>query len=73
VKTESEFGCVLHRSPGPLAVVGYFFPDGEHGRREEVYRVSVERAAYDAAVKRIGKTGKTDRQKREALFLVFKP
>lgn len=69
----SHYGAVLHRSPAPMAVVGYYYSNGEHGKREEVYRVPVEEARYNAVVKQIKRHGGTMIQKDEALFLAFKP
>lgn len=67
----SGYGAVLHRSPGPLAVVGYFYENWPHGKRREVYRTPVDDKTYAAAVRRIKRAGGRDQQKDAALFKAF--
>lgn len=71
---KSHYGASMHRSPAPMAVVGYYYPDGnEFGKREQVYRVEVTEARYKAVVNQIKRRGGTMKEKDGALFMAFKP
>lgn len=70
---QSHYGAVWHRSPTPTCVVGYYYPTGEFGKREEVYRVEVSEGRYRAVVEQIKRSGGTMSEKDVALFLAFKP
>lgn len=69
----AHYGAVLQRSPGPLTVVGYYYPDGEFSRREEKYQVLTTQAEYDSVIKRIKRYGGSNEQKDTKLFNAFVP
>ena len=72
--SDSGYGAVLHRSPKPMAVVGYFYESwSRQGPRREIYRVEVSESTYRAAVRRIERSGHTSKDKDAMLFRAFLP
>lgn len=69
----AHYGAVLHRSPAPMAVVGYYYPNGSNGKRVEIYRVLVNEGEYRRVCKKIKCCGGTMEQKDQKLFNHFKP
>lgn len=69
----AHHGAVLERSLGTLHVVGYYYPDGEHGKREQMYRVPVAAGDYSRAVRQIKRAGGTNEQKDCKLYNAFVP
>ena len=72
--TAGGYGVVLHRSPPPMMVVGYYYEDWErHGPRRELYRVPASEAGYRTVMKRIGRGGGSSKEKDARAFEAFRP
>jgi hypothetical protein len=65
------FGAVLHRSPGPLAVIGYQYESWPHGKRKKIYETPTTQRHYDNVIRRIKRKGGTQQQMDHALFVAF--
>lgn len=68
------YGAVLHRSPLPLQVVGYYYCNWHTGGpRKELYRRDITLPEYTRVVRRVKRLPLTLKQKDEALFFALKP